>query len=154
MLYLMFVQRNYKYSITRVCETFHDISIINSISRYYINYSRYIIFTSLIIYHHSHLILHLFKLVVVQRPMEAATLHEIYNYAWVWFVLEYMYMFSCVYIIFVTIPDKLLTHKNLLIPWRPFFSFELYIRGCNNVRQERWNTHIVQGWCLINIQWI
>ena len=136
MLYLMFVQRNYKYSITRVCERLHDISIINSISRYYINYCRYIIFTSLIIYHHSHLILHLFKMVVVQILMRAATLHKIYDDLWFSFVVQYMYMFFCVYILFVTFPDKLLTHKNLLIPWRPFLSFELYSRGCNNVHQE------------------
>ena len=136
MLYLMFVQRNYKYSITRVCERLHDISIINSISRYCINYSRYIIFTSLIIYHHSHLILHLFKMVADQILMRAATLHKIYNDVWPSFFVQYMYMFFCVYILFVTFPDKLLTHKNLLIPWRPFLSFELYSRGCNNVHQE------------------
>ena len=36
-------------------------------------------FTSLIIYHLSDRIVHLFNLVVVQRPMKAATLHEISN---------------------------------------------------------------------------
>ena len=36
-------------------------------------------FTSLIIYHHSDRILHLFNWVVVQGPMKAASLHEISN---------------------------------------------------------------------------
>ena len=148
----MFVQRKYKYSITRVIWNMRDYMIYLLSTPLTIT-TQY--FTSLIIYHLSDRIVHLFNLVVVQRPIKkAATLYEITNDAWFGFVVEYMYMFSCVYIIFVTFPDKLLTYMNLLIPWRPFLSFELYSRGCNNVRQERWNTHIVQGWCLMNMQWI
>ena len=116
----MFVQRKYKYSITRFVRDYmiYSLSTPLAVTTYFTSKT---FFTSIIIYHHSHLILHLFKMEVVQILNRAATLHKIYNDARFSFAVQYMYMFFCVYIIFVTFPDKLLTHKNLLIPWRPFF---------------------------------
>ena len=68
----MFVQRKYKYSITRFVRDYmiYSLSTPLAVTTY---------FTSLIIYHHSHLILHLFKMVADQILMRAATLHKIYD---------------------------------------------------------------------------